>query len=1118
MEEILKYFKGDELAAKAWQTKYAIEGEVTPDDMHKRMAKEFARIEWGYRQGKEIGYVPRQLSDYGQELTKKLYKATPLEIEEEIYQLFKDFKYIVPGGSVMSMLGNTSQIGSLSNCFVIGQPSDSYGGIMFKRTEQAQLMKRRGGVGKDLSLLRPKGAFVNNAAKTSTGPVSFMDVDSEITREVAQGGRRGALMETISIKHPDSGDFTVSKQDLDKITGANISVKISDDFMEAVEKEDDFIQRYPVTINPCDTELQNIMEYGILYNRDSPHGKSSYKKIHSKELWDSLVHCAWNTAEPGIMFDDRHHDYSPDGIYPQYRGVTTNPCFHPDTLIDTIEGKKRIADIIEPTYVHSMDKDGHICIKPCSAAFKTRENANTIKITLRNGSSIQITPEHKIHVQGIGFIEAKNLNIGDRINHILRARRGKKYVGIKLTSEGNRDYVMEHKLIYEGVFGNTNDDIHHLDENTFNNTINNLQALSHSEHSRLTALEQNPQSHQIKDSNTGKFIINDNKTITGIKQLPDDLSTNFKSRFDNCIISIEEGEKVDVYDIQVADTHCLIANNMVAHNCGEIYMQPYDSCRLIHINLTGFVINPYTESAQFDVDKLYEVAYKTMRLADDLIDLEIEAIDRILAHISRAEQPDILELELWTKIQDTAKKSRRAGVGFTGLADVFAMLGMQYGSEESLEMIHIIMDAKLEGELDATSDMARTRGSFDGCNMTTEFTFGEENSEGKRKVIKGNNAFYQFLLDTYPEQTYRMIESGRRNVSWSTVAPTGTVSMLTQTSSGIEPIFAPYYERSKKCMSEDERVDFIDTTGEKFTKFYVLHEPFREWMVSEFTRNGKVYNSLNPESLEEAYKNSPWFSSDSASIDWRQRIELQSIVQAYTTHSISSTINLPKDTTREVVSDILMTSWKRGLKGITIYRDGCRDGILNTISYEEKVGTIKEHSAPKRPKVLPADMHIVKSQGITYAVIIGLMGDKPLEIFAYELKKGSLGEKLSRNTKGTITKIKKGHYSFDSEFYSYPNLQLANDRIEERACTVYTSMLLRHGAAIPFIIDTTRKINDNITSFSSAMCRVLGKYTPKEEVKGEVCPECGSSMVHEAGCTKCSSCTYSKCLMVHQCR
>lgn len=874
MEEILKYFKGDELAAKAWQTKYAIEGEVTPDDMHKRMAKEFARIENRYKESPIGNYNSNKLSEYG----KNHYQLS----EEEIYQLFKNFKYVVPGGSVMSMLGNTAQIGSLSNCFVIGQPSDSYGGIMFKRTEQAQLMKRRGGVGKDLSLLRPKGAFVNNAAKTSTGPVSFMDVDSEITREVAQGGRRGALMETISIKHPDSGDFIVSKQNLDKITGANISVKVSDGFMEAVEKDEDFVQVFPINLNieheDFDESRDAIHDALIMILNRNKSVLGWSKNIQSKKLWDSLVHCAWNTAEPGIMFDDRHHDYSPDGIYPQYRGVTTNPC-------------------------------------------------------------------------------------------------------------------------------------------------------------------------------------------------------------------------------------------------GEIYMQPYDSCRLIHINLTGFVVNPYTESAQFDVDKLYEVAYKTMRLADDLIDLEIEAIDKILAHINRAEQPDILELELWTKIQDTAKKSRRAGVGFTGLADVFAMLGMQYGSEESLEMVHIIMDAKLEGELDATSDMARTRGSFDGCNMSIEYEFEkEEDADGKRKLIKGNNTFYQFLLDTYPEQTYRMIESGRRNVSWSTVAPTGTVSMLTQTSSGIEPIFAPYYERSKKCMSDDERVDFIDATGEKFTKFYVLHEPFREWMVSEFTRSGKVYNSLNPESLEEAYKNSPWFGSDSASINWRQRIELQSIVQAYTTHSISSTINLPKDTTEEVVSDILMTSWKRGLKGITIYRDGCRDGILNTISNEEKVGTIKEHSAPKRPKVLPADMHIVKSQGITYAVIIGLMGDKPLEIFAYELKKGSLGEKLSRNTKGTITKIKKGHYSFDSEFYSYPNLQLANDRIEERACTVYTSMLLRHGAAIPFIIDTTRKINDNITSFSSAMCRVLGKYTPKEEVKGEVCPECGSSMVHEAGCTKCSNCTYSKCLMVHQCR
>jgi ribonucleoside-diphosphate reductase alpha chain len=375
------------------------------------------------------------------------------------------------------------------------------------------------------------------------------------------------------------------------------------------------------------------------------------------------------------------------------------------------------------------------------------------------------------------------------------------------------------------------------------------------------------------------------------------------------------------------------------------------------------------------------------------------------------------------------------------------------------------------------------------------------------------NAWYKFIKENFPQQYEKMQKYGRRNVSFSTVAPTGTVSIMAQVSSGIEPIFAPYYERSKKCMSENDRVDFTDITGEKFTKFYVLHEPFKQWIQLKYDDGCEGIKTFE---LEDYFKKSPWYNSDSASIDWEDRIELQSIVQKYTTHSISSTINLPKDVKEETISQIFMMAWNKNLKGITIYRDGCRDGILNNITTEEKLGTIKENSAPKRPKTLPAEMYVVKSQGISYAVIVGLLDGKPFEIFAYELKKDSLGEKLAKNTIGTITKVKKGQYQFNSEFYVYPNLQLANDKIEEKACTIYTSMLLRHGAAISFIIDTTRKINDNITSFSSAMCRVLGKYIPKEEVKGEVCPDCGKPLVHEAGCVKCSECTYSKCFFIHQ--
>ena len=873
MEEALNYFKKDDLATEAWESKYALRDnnniplEFTPDDMHKRMAKQFARIENNYNKGllatNKSNYLKSHslLSEYG--------KHIQCMSEGEIYELFKDFKYVIPGGSVMSMLGNPYQIGSLSNCFVIGQPEDSYAGIQNKRTEQVQLMKRRGGVGKDLSLLRPKGAFVNNAAKTSTGPVSFMNVDSELTREVAQDGRRGALMLSIDIKHPDSGDFILSKQQKDVITGANISVKLGDNFMNAVKNNHNYLQGFPIDNNVIiDTEIIfNKLYSGIKGDNE----RFWFKKIHSKELWDSLIHCAWNTAEPGILFSDRHYNYSPDGVYPEFKGITTNPC-------------------------------------------------------------------------------------------------------------------------------------------------------------------------------------------------------------------------------------------------GEIFMQPYDSCRLIHINLTSFVINPFTKEAYIDFDKLYEVAYKTMRLADDLIDLEIESIDKILEHISSKDENNADEIGLWAKIRSSAVRGRRAGVGFTGLADMLAMVGMDYGSNTSLITIEAVMDSKMRGEYDATVDMAVTRGSFKGYKLENEFTYSQGISADG---FIANNEFYEFLMDKYPEITERMIQFGRRNISWSTVAPTGTVSLMAQTSSGIEPIYLPYYMRKKKCSNPNDRVDITDATGEKFTEYYVIHPMFKAWMIGKFSINVEP-ELLSQELLDHYFKSSPWANSQADMIGWQKRIDLQAIIQKYTTHSISSTINLPEDISENVISDIYMEAWEKGLKGITVYRDKCRDGILNSVNETVKTELeIIQHRAPKRPKVLPAELHVVKSKGITYAVIVGFLGDKPFEIFAYELK-SSLGISFIKPTAGTITKVKKGDYKFESENYIYNHLVLANDKIEERAATLYASMLLRTGADINYIIKTARKVNDNIVSFSSAMCRVLDKYIPKAIVEGELCPNCGSPLIHEAGCTKCLNCSYSKCFMVHQ--
>lgn len=1078
----LEYFKGDELAASTWRNKYAAEKEQTPDDTHRRLAREFARVEDNYRWKSNIDKVFSDLSNYG-------YQRPNLD-EEAIYQLFKDFKYIIPGGSVMSGAG-TGQLVSLSNCFVIGSPKDSYAEIMKTRSQQAQLMKRRGGVGYDLSQLRPRGAKVNNAAKSSTGAASFMDVCSDITNEVAQNGRRGALMLSMSINHPDIEEFITKKQDLTKVTGANISVKVTDEFMQAVMEDKDYWLRYPVDCPNFEMLYSDNFEYNVLYSTDRGH----IKKVRARELWNTLMHCAWNTAEPGIMFEGAMHNYSPDGVYPDFKMIGTNPCFHPDTLIETVEGKRRIADITEPTYVYSMSREGHICIVPATAAFKTKENAKTLKITLRNGSSIMITPEHKMFVQGVGFIEAQNLKVGDRIAHILRSRRGRRYVGVKLTTEGNRDYVMEHRLVYEGVYGPQTDmDIHHLDANTFNNIISNLQSMEHSEHARLTALEQNPQTHQVRGED-GRFIPSgETPAWVNTESLPIHLSTKCKNQWDNCVVSIEEGEQVDVYDIQVPETHCLIANNMVAHNCGEIPMGPFDSCRLIHINLSSYIIDPFTDKAHIDEELLYMHSYEAMRLADDLVDLEIEAVDRIINTVRN--DTDDTEFKLWSRIKETAIQGRRAGLGFTGLADAIAMLGLKYDSDEGIQKVEQLMKIMFKGQLDSNIDMAIERGAFPANNPSSESVIIGENG----------NDWYNWLAINYSNEYKRMMNHGRRNISWSTVAPTGTVSIMAGTSSGIEPVFMPFYQRKRKCMDAKDRVDYVDKVGEKYTLFTVVHPNLKQWVRIYFNElSDETIESWNIEDWSAAFKLSPYYQSTAPEIDWRQRVKLQGVVQKYITHSISSTVNLAKETTEEEIADIYIESWKQGLKGITIYRDGCREGVLTQV---EKPKTIEGRQAPKRPKELEADYYQIKSKGEQFIVLVGLLNGKPYEIFAFR----PLSSVNAPQHKGVITKIGKMHYSFTSEHMKLENLQKANINIEEQAATLYSSMLLRHGVNIKYIVKTAKKVNDNISSFSSAMCRVLSKYIPNEEIKGEVCPDCGGTLVREGGCIHCKDCGYSKCL------
>lgn len=867
LKDALFYFNGEELPASVFLNKYAVKEpqsklylESNPDQMHRRLAKEFMKV-----------------------IKDSPTKRTMFRTEDDIYNLFKNFKYIIPQGSVMSQLGHPFQIGSISNCFVIGQPYDSYGGIFQKDQQQVQLMKRRGGVGTDLSTLRPQHTAVSNAAGSSTGAVSFMHRFSNSTREVAQNGRRGALMLSMNIDHPESLEFAGIKQDLSQVTGANISLLLTDAFMEAVEKDQDYYLRFPVDAHPYvvientvksgskdfwmdlnnPTALGELLPYNELITLDSWNtgGTVQVKKVKAKEYWESIVGYAHGTAEPGLMFLDRLVNYSPDGLYDQYRGVTTNPC-------------------------------------------------------------------------------------------------------------------------------------------------------------------------------------------------------------------------------------------------SEIFMQPYDACRLICMNLLSVVSNPYTDSAEIDFELLYNIAYKMQLLADALVDLEIGKIDLIINKIKNDPEPDevkSVELDLWEKIQEVASNSRRTGTGFTALGDMLAAIGIKYDSDEGLATIQKVVYTKTKAELQASIDLAKENGPFNGWS-----------AEAEKSVCNLEGSFYKMIKDEFPEQWKEMQEYGRRNVSWSTVAPTGTVSLMTQTTSGVEPLFAPYYFRKKKVNPNDSgvRVDEVDQNGDSWMQYPVMHPQFVEWLNSWDISNYvgmKQIKELDEKDLVTLFEMSPWYKATAPDIDWKRRVEIQGIIQRYTSHSISSTINLPNDVTIESVSEIYMHSWKQGLKGITVYRDGCRTGVLTTSKEEHSEDIFVAKDAPTRPKCLPVDIYTTTSKGTKWNVIVGLYDGNPYEVFAVPYFTGK--------TTGELCKITKGRYDLvvGGETYSEDITAGMND--EEEILTRMISTALRHGAEITFVVEQLNKSNGDITSFSKAISRTLKRYADVERLESTVtCTECGSdNVIFEEGCHNCKDCGSSGC-------
>ena len=799
LQESLTYFKGDDLAAKAFLDKYALKNEEgklvesNPDQMHRRIAKEFARIE------------------------AKKFKV-PLT-EEFIYGLLKDFKYVVPQGSPMFAIGNYHTIASISNCFVLDTPDDSYNGIMRTDHQLVQICKRRGGVGLDISKIRPRGFSTRNSSRTSTGIIPFMERYSNSIREVGQDGRRGALMISISVHHPEVLEFAKVKKDKTKVTGANISIRLSDEFLTALKNNEDYEQRFPVdSATPIFTRM-----------------------VSAKKVFEEIIESAWEMAEPGLLFWDRIIKNSP-------------------------------AD--------------------CYAA--------------------------------LGF-----------------------------------------------------------------------------------ATE----------------------------------STN---------------------------------------PCGEIPLCPKDSCRLLVLNLFSYITDPFTKKAKFDTKLFVEHGKIAQRLMDDIIDLELECIDRIIAKVKSDPESEMVkepEITLWKGIREKCSDGRRTGLGLTAVGDSLAALNIGYATKESVAKVEEIYRTLKLASYTSSMEMAKELGAFPIWNWELE----------------KNCPFIKQIELEDPELFNNIKKYGRRNIANLTTAPTGTVSIMTQTSSGIEPLFMLSYTRNRKVNENDgdkARVDFTDQNGDKWQKYVVYHPKLKQWMdVTGETDETK----------------SPWYGYCANDLDWENRVKLQAAAQRHIDHSISSTLNLPNNVTQKQVAVIYQTAWEAGCKGITIYRDGCRTGVLVA---NDKKGIAKT-KAPKRLESLPCDIYCFKVDSKEFFVAVGLLEGEPYEVFAS--KRGKLDKTIKH---GNITKLKRCHYSIiteNNEDFIIDTFDFLNDT--EQAITRLVSCALRHGADVAFIVDQLEKTDGNISSFSKSVARALKKYI-KDGTKavGSTCATCkGTNLVRNSGCVTCMDCGWSKC-------
>lgn len=939
------YFNGEELAAKCFTDKYALKNqedqylELTPDDMHKRLAKEFARIELKY--------------------------VNPIS-EEEIYGWLKGFCKIIAQGSPMSGIGNKHQIMSLSNCQVIDSPYDSYGGILRTDEELVQLSKRRCGVGFDISTIRPKGISVKNAAKTTDGIGIFMDRFSNSCREVAQHGRRGALIITISINHPEIETFINIKKDLKRVTGANISIRLNDEFMQAVKDDSQYQLKWPVeSNNPTIT-----------------------KEIKAKELWDKIIDSSHFSAEPGLLFWSTVKKMTPAECYKDFgfEHISVNPCQPKWAKVLTKNGWTDFGDITIGDEIWSIEGWTKV-IKKWSNGIK-----KVYRYNLENGCVFNGTKNHKI-VQNGSKIEVDDAEFIDSFEECERT-----------TNWSPSDRKTKQTKPY-----------------------------------RITSRE---------------------------------------------YVSTEE-----VFDITVDNkTHTYWTGGVNVSNCAELILSAYDSCRLLVINLSGFVNNPFAPQAFFDYDKFKNAAVVGQRLLDDMIDLEVECIDKILDKINKDKEPENIrrvELELWNKIKKNCLNGRRTGLGITALGDVLAGLNVIYGSNDSLEIVNKIYKTLALGSYRSSVDLAKQRGTFPIYNHKLE-----KNHPFLNNIWKEDGELYNDYL-----------KYGRRNISNLTTAPTGTVSIVSNlfgskyfnTTSGIEPAFLLSYTRRKKVVSDDKnaKVDFIDASGDKWQEFEIYHSGFNLWK-----------DIIGKNNIKEC----PYFGGTSADIDWKRSVEIQSIAQKWVCHSISKTCNVPNNTSKQLIGEIYLKAWESGCKGFTVYRDGCRTGVL--VDNKESGKSLNKEI---RPKSIKGELHHLIVNGLQYYVAAGFNSNNELfEIFTgiNENKK----DKISKSIKsGNIIRYGHGKYSFLPDNNDDMEFSLCNGHNNKDADAVcrLISMSLQNNISIDKIIDQLHKTDSSIGSFIRALCRTLSKYS-KNNHFNEKCPECGDSMIKIEGCSKCK-CGFSKC-------